>query len=483
MKKLMVTVGLAGLLAACSSPNVENSARIRGEVLSSGVSEVELRWLVDNPISRKGGDYQVNIDDQGMFEMDIPLERLAVGQLGIGSALYEVCLLPGDDVFIRVSDGSLDFSGKGAAKSRFLYEATQDGYSTRAFYSAMNEGKLNPTEFVEWAEDFKTRRLAYFDAFDEKSKLEKPFVAWFGVQTEVIFEELIREYPSTYAYRNDISLSELKLPASVDRYKRFSEIVDDDRVVYHGYASGLRNLLFEKMGELVRVDSTIDRSSAVYVLLADSLSGLTREYVLATWIISSLSNDHYDSVAVAMADTLVKNPLATRTLDLAFDKFNEKRSLLGQPLHEEFAQTVFVDTSGVEQTFGQLMDGFKGKVVYLDFWGMGCGPCRAAMPYARQLKDKLQEEPIEFVYASMDWVWDRNWGPLFEATQTRDNHFVLLNGFNSRLHRFMEINWVPCYMIFDKEGRLVDYNADRPSRMVEQGETSLERELRQLAMQ
>src|SRR5690554_5198671 len=106
MKKLMVTVGLAGLLAACSSPNVENSARIRGEVLSSGVSEVELRWLVDNPISRKGDDYQVNIDDQGMFEMDIPLERLAVGQLGIGSALYEVCLLPGDDVFIRVSDRS-----------------------------------------------------------------------------------------------------------------------------------------------------------------------------------------------------------------------------------------------------------------------------------------------------------------------------------------------------------------------------------------
>ena len=46
----------------------------------------------------------------------------------------------------------------------------------------------------------------------------------------------------------------------------------------------------------------------------------------------------------------------------------------------------------------------------------------------------------------------------------------------------MEINWVPCYMIFDKEGKLVDFNADRPSSAVAKMETKLEKTLRDLAM-
>ncbi|MFW6389387.1 MAG: hypothetical protein ACOCZI_02010 [Marinilabiliaceae bacterium] len=46
----------------------------------------------------------------------------------------------------------------------------------------------------------------------------------------------------------------------------------------------------------------------------------------------------------------------------------------------------------------------------------------------------------------------------------------------------MEINWVPCYMIFDKEGKLADFNAERPSANVVEEETPLEETLKKLAM-
>ncbi len=155
--------------------------------------------------------------------------------------------------------------------------------------------------------------------------------------------------------------------------------------------------------------------------------------------------------------------------------------MIGQPLHQEFSNTILNDTAGVSLTFGEMMEKYKGKVVYLDLWGMGCGPCRAAMPYAKKLKEKLRDEPIEFVYTSVENIRNNNWEKVFEATLTTNNHYVLENGFNSRLHKFMEINWVPSYMIFDKEGKLIDFNADRPSRMVERAETGLEKTLKELA--
>lgn len=53
---------------------------------------------------------------------------------------------------------------------------------------------------------------------------------------------------------------------------------------------------------------------------------------------------------------------------------------------------------------------------------------------------------------------------------------------DSKLHKFMEINWVPCDVIFDKEGKLADFNAERPFPSVEEEETPLEEPLQKLAM-
>ncbi len=228
-------------------------------------------------------------------------------------------------------------------------------------------------------------------------------------------------------------------------------------------------------------DTSLKWNDAIYVALFDSLTGKTREYVLTKWIVTEFSRDNYDSVAINRFKEIEKGALAQNTFNSALNKFNEKQSLIGQPLHQEFSNTILKDTAGVNLSFGQMMEKFKGKVVYIDFWGMGCGPCRAAMPYSKKLNEKLAGEPIEFVYASVEEIRNNNWEKVFEATFTDKNHYVLKNGFNSRLHKFMEINWVPCYMIFNKEGKLIDFNADRPSRMIERFETELEKTLKELA--
>ncbi|MCG8477033.1 MAG: hypothetical protein MI784_16320 [Cytophagales bacterium] len=66
-------------------------------------------------------------------------------------------------------------------------------------------------------------------------------------------------------------------------------------------------------------------------------------------------------------------------------------------------------------------------------------------------------------------------------TRTRNNLYMFDKGFGASMLAFMGIYGVPRYMIFDKEGRLVDYNADRPDRRVEQKNSPLENRLRKLA--
>jgi len=481
MKKSILFLLLTVLFISCNQKQNDNIVSIKGEVLSGNAQKVEFDWIVDNPISGKGESYNAEIDSNSNFSIEIPLKRIATGRITVGRFYHEICLIPGDDLFISVDADTIKYSGKGAEKNNYLYQSEINRVYDRSYYKESNKGELTPTEFLGSLKKFKQKRINFLENYIDSVKLQKEFVDFYKLKTEIIYEHLIQGYPRRYSYSSKTPIDSLELPKEYIELNSFSNFVDDSKIGSSDYIFNLRNRLYDKASEIAKADTLLKWNDAIYIALFDSLSGKTREYVLTKWIVTEFSRDNYDSIAIKKFNEIEKDELAQNTFNSALDKFNEKRSLIGQPLHPEFSNTILRDTAGVNLSFGQMMEKFKGKVVYLDFWAMGCGPCRAAMPYSKKLKDKLSGEPIEFVYLSLENIQKKNWGKVFEATFTDKNHYVLENGFNSRLYKFMEINWVPCYMIFDKEGKLIDFNADRPSGMVERAETKLEKTLKELA--
>jgi thiol-disulfide isomerase/thioredoxin len=482
MKRNILLALVALLIMSCSNQEQNDySAIIKGEVLSGKAKAVKFEWIVENPISGKGETFIAEIDSNSTFSIEIPLERIATGRITVGRFYHDIYLMPGDNFFVSIDADTITYSGKGAEKNNYVYQTETNGLWNRAYYKESNKGELTPAEFLEFLKQFKQKRLNFLEAYMDSVKLQNEFVDFYKLETEIVYESLIQGYPRRYSYSTKIPQDSLVLPDEYIKLKSFSNYVDDSKIVCSDYIQNLRNKLYDKATEIRKADTLLKWNDAIYVALFDSLSGKTREYVLTKWIVTEFSRDKYDSIAIDKFNEIEKGELAQNTFDAALNKFNEKQALIGQPLHQEFSNTMLKDTAGVNLSFGQMMAKYKGKVVYLDFWSMGCGPCRAAMPYSKILKEKLAGEPIEFVYASLDKIRNEDWSKVFEVTFTDKNHYVLENGFNSRLHKFMEINWVPCYMIFDKEGKLIDFNADRPSSMIENAETDLEKTLKQLA--
>jgi peroxiredoxin len=48
------------------------------------------------------------------------------------------------------------------------------------------------------------------------------------------------------------------------------------------------------------------------------------------------------------------------------------------------------------------LDGFKGKVVFLDFWASWCPPCKKEMPEINRLAEKFKEADMAVVAVSVD---------------------------------------------------------------------------------
>jgi thiol-disulfide isomerase/thioredoxin len=105
----------------------------------------------------------------------------------------------------------------------------------------------------------------------------------------------------------------------------------------------------------------------------------------------------------------------------------------------------------------------KGKIIYIDFWASWCMPCRASMQELPKIWAKYSGSPISFVYISIDekkGAWE---AAVKEENLNNQNHnYLISNPKNSSLLKQYSIREIPRYMIFDKEGKVVQLNAPSP---------------------
>ncbi len=115
-----------------------------------------------------------------------------------------------------------------------------------------------------------------------------------------------------------------------------------------------------------------------------------------------------------------------------------------------------------QTTIEELMKMHKGKIIYVDFWASWCAPCREAMPASHQLREKLKDKNIAFVYLSLDdkiMAWQR--ASEKEGLNQLSNSYLIVNSRTSDFLKINKLSEIPRYMIFDKTGNLIYGNAPR----------------------
>ncbi|MGI8634365.1 MAG: TlpA family protein disulfide reductase [Segetibacter sp.] len=110
-----------------------------------------------------------------------------------------------------------------------------------------------------------------------------------------------------------------------------------------------------------------------------------------------------------------------------------------------------------------LLRRYKGKYLYMDLWASWCGPCAKEMPNMQRKIEKYTTDKIIFLNISID----NESFPWRDAIIRQDiqswNNFLLLNATKSAFFKQYKINAIPRYLLFDKEGKVMNANAPSPS--------------------
>ena len=96
------------------------------------------------------------------------------------------------------------------------------------------------------------------------------------------------------------------------------------------------------------------------------------------------------------------------------------------------------------------LDGLKGKVVVIDFWGVWCGPCRAAMPKLKDLHAKHKDAGLVIIGIHTANQGDK----MAEFVKEQSIPWPVAVDTTGQTVKAFRVDSFPDYYVIDRSGKL-----------------------------
>jgi len=204
----------------------------------------------------------------------------------------------------------------------------------------------------------------------------------------------------------------------------------------------------------------IDLKYKVQLLFENSKTlnkGITRDLVLS----QGISRYYFSNNLLPTSDewSQLNNLIENKwILNYLKDYGSEKTSVAQEKINPNQQEL----NSNFEEVKAKYIDKYKGKIVYIDFYATWCGPCRQEIPYAKQLHAEFKNEEVVFLNLCAKSKQE-DWENFKRQYELEGENYLLNNEEFYLLSDIYKVQGFPTYILIDKEGNVVDYNALRPS--------------------
>lgn len=339
---------------------------------------------------------------------------------------------PNDTPYITYLNKNADSLGTNEYVRRNLeYPLIESNFS----FFRKNKRKRNKQEEEKAQQDYKERNaiiLSHFNSLKEKQAIEDEI---YQINTFNQFEN-IEKHDSIFNATINLGIEKYSNCLLYSFYNKFPVVKI-------------------KTGNGVFVDSRINFDN---VFKINSIKSKNKDFLLYTFL-EEIINNFSKPDAEKYFQLFSENVTDKKLIEIIEKKYY---GISKKATQKESTNVNFINENKKETSLDEVVSNYKGKVLYIDFWASWCAPCRAAMPSSRKLHETYKNENIEFIYVSIDKNFDA-WTKAYKKEFiSGDNNFLATNYPEATLYKEILLKSIPRYLIYDKNGKLVNDNAPSP---------------------
>ena len=446
MKKIVTSIAVISLLAACGEKAAEG--KVDYAVLSGKVSSVDA----------KGENQKLLLLQNDEVVKEIPVQadgtfRDTIREIGDNHFYYLVenpavqtplYLANGTNMELTLNEevSKTMVSGSQTKQTQYLIERN----------SFIND-RINGADsnlFGQKPQEFKENVKAFFAELDKKLKaygFDEEFVKNQEKWTNYKFVEYLTIFPTYHRYTSG---NEAILP---DDFYAERDGIDYDNAEEFRTIDTYRDLVRSKFYTIINNPNDAENIkkfiSEVNALKSDNIrADLAKGTFQLISPNSTVNKEIFDFINKNVTDEKVKEAAKK-----AYDVATKLTSGSPSPKFSNYENFNGGTTS---------LEDFKGKVTYIDIWATWCLSCRGEIPALKELEKKFHGKDVAFVSISIDQNKDE-WKEFVKSEDLKGVQLFAENAFESQFIQDYGIRQIPTFIIIDKEGKIVNADAPRPS--------------------
>lgn len=439
MKNIIYFAVIIIFLVSCKKTSIPEYAIIKGTIVnpesdSLNILALDMTILSSIKLSEKNGFVDTIQKPEGYY------------YLSHGKRLAQIYLLPNSKVELTFDGKSVEkpitFSGNGAMENNYL---AQKSLFQQNLYSKSSPNyylKLDEQAFLKLEDSITDINNKFFEKFvnldEDFAFLEKQAIALDEAQALNVYRNMSKQNPNT-SLSKDYPEPYDKIPFNDERLLKIPNFIYAAEAYYEdkNYKKWLKNkdsdfytLMLETIDQEVENKNLREELSfntgLNRMLYSQTLEDFYRKYMeLAT-------NEEYST------------------------KVTEKYKLLKKVAKGEISPNF--ELYSINNELVSLAD-LKGKPIYIDLWATWCMPCIAEIPALKELEKRFKE--IQFVSICKSDTKEK-WIKMVSGKELQGIQLFAPKDDIEFFEDYM-VEGIPRFILLDKDGKIVDSNAKRPS--------------------
>jgi thiol-disulfide isomerase/thioredoxin len=271
-----------------------------------------------------------------------------------------------------------------------------------------------------------------------------------SINQEILNQNFLKD-KVTYLLQNRNELSVREIALLEDIAKSCKSERDIDSLKQKEYYNIVYRYKSQLSLELVKrqIDWEV---SQVFKIENSNTRGLVLSQNFCNYILYSPNADYYYNLVASH----IRNPNYLKAVTRTYYEIKTTAAETDQFLKGDFGNmTVEIpdnEKSG-DQVINAILAANKGKVIFIDFWGTWCGPCRSDFTKLSPLKSQYPFDSIRFVYLCCRSK-ESEWLSTIKKYDLKGTHYLLTDWQLAALEKRLKINSFPSYVIIDKLRKL-----------------------------